>query len=123
LMWTRGVNCRRLADSRRRPMSHYLYARLLVHVRSPTWTRNAGCAVASACTAIRRFRAVVVRVDFVPALQTSELFAIAVILVSKPTVGVQTSLAGVIGVNLLNRDTSFWSLYSIYSTRRRNTHI
>jgi hypothetical protein len=51
------------------------------------------------------FPSVVVCIDFVPTLQTSELLAIAVVFVGKPTVGVRTPLAGVTGGNLFNRDT------------------
>ena len=38
------------------------------------------------------FRAVVVRVDFVPALQTLELLAVTIVFVDEPIVGVGTPL-------------------------------
>ena len=54
------------------------------------------------------FRAVVVGVDFVPTVQTPELFAVAVVFVGEATVGVRTPLAGVVGLDLFDRDTAFW---------------
>jgi hypothetical protein len=53
------------------------------------------------------FRAIVVRIDFVPTLAL-ELLAVAVVFVGKPTVGVRTPLAGVAGGNQFNRDSPFW---------------
>jgi hypothetical protein len=56
------------------------------------------------------FRAVVVRIEFVPTFEAPELLAVAVVFVGKPTVGVRTPLAGVTGGNLFNRDTPLWRL-------------
>ena len=55
------------------------------------------------------FRAVVVRVDLVPAFQTLELLTVAVVFVGEATVGVRTPLARVVRLDLLNHDTAVWS--------------
>jgi hypothetical protein len=63
------------------------------------------------------FRAVVVRVEFVPAVQAVELLAVTVVLLGEPTISTGTSLAGVTWVDLVNPDTDSGALYSTYSTR------
>ena len=56
------------------------------------------------------FRAVVVRIDLVPTLQTLEVFAVTVVFVGESTVGVRTPLARMGWLNLLNNHTLVWSL-------------
>jgi len=54
------------------------------------------------------FRAIVVRIDFVPTLQTLKLLTFAVVFMGEATVSVRTPLARMVWFDLLNRDTAFW---------------